>query len=61
MGNFLSKRKRPLDPDSINSPNPKRRSSTDIDSPVLPQEQQSDNRAPPTMDYEEAAEPLYVL
>ncbi|XP_010029226.2 senescence-associated carboxylesterase 101 isoform X1 [Eucalyptus grandis] len=59
MGNFLSKRKRPLDPDSINSPNPKRRNSTDIDSPVLQQEQQSDNRAPPTMDYEEAAEPLY--
>ncbi|KAL3723187.1 hypothetical protein ACJRO7_035375 [Eucalyptus globulus] len=59
MGNLWSKRKRPLDPDSINSPNPKRRNSTDIDSPVLPQEQQSDNRAPPTMDYEKAAEPLY--
>ncbi|XP_010030755.2 senescence-associated carboxylesterase 101-like [Eucalyptus grandis] len=58
MGNLWSKRKRPLDPDCINSPNPKRRNSTDINSPVLPQEQQSDNRAPPTMDYEKAAEPL---
>ncbi|XP_030469929.2 senescence-associated carboxylesterase 101-like isoform X2 [Syzygium oleosum] len=55
MGNLSSKR--PFASDCFNSPNPKRRNSNGIDSPV-PEERQPNNEAP-AMDPAQAAKPLF--